>query len=613
MKLNNSAADLWIIKLDNEKTILSAICSVDSVCVLQIPPPCVNDENILYDRVAELGANGQYEEAISVSDSILQLNITDSLKAYIMLERMLAFGNMGEMNQAKAYVDEVIDFSKKHGISEVTINALASKGVMYRRNEMTDSALIYYRQALKIATDEKNLEYEQYISDLLSILYLEMPRPKEAMLFSRRSFDIAREMNDTVAMVSAISTIGNIYIGEEEYRKTLDVLKPYMPMVKKVGAPGYVMKYLSPVINAYLSLGETDSVRRYMKMAEPFVAQLPENHQTAVFMLNAEAKLLGQEKRYEEQLKIYNRLDSLDSHGRSACLELHDRAECHDGIGDSHRAYELMQQAYWAMDSIRRSEVETEKSELSVKYDTLQKEIEIERLSKERLVWISISTILAILAIAIIFLLRYKREKFRQKMMLEKQEVYIRGLESERERLAKELHDGICNEMQAMTFTLADDEKALEQMRAIIAKTRRLSHELMPPQFKDGNICQLLLSYVMMMNDSHPETRITITDEGCYAWETLSAEHGFELYRMVQESVGNALVHATPSYIAIMLDGTADSYAVAVENDGAGGDEDAGAGAGIGRRTLQARADSIGATVDIMHEDGIYRVTIQHK
>lgn len=36
----------------------------------------------------------------------------------------------------------------------------------------------------------------------------------------------------------------------------------------------------------------------------------------------------------------------------------------------------------------------------------------------------------------------------------------------------------------------------------------------MPPQFKDGNICQLLMNYVMMMNATHPETDITITDEG---------------------------------------------------------------------------------------------------
>lgn len=590
---------------------LSAVILIISACHRQ-QPTYTGDENVLYDRVAELGANGQYKEAISLSDSILQLNISDSLKAYIMLERMLAFGNMGEKDQAMAYVGTVIDFGKKHGISEVTINALASKGVFYRRDDKTDSALTCYRQALKIATDEKNLEYEQYICDLLSILYTETARTKEAMQFSKRSLDIAREMNDTTAMVSAIATIGGIYMQEGQHRKALDFQMPYMPMIKNIQAGGYVMKFLTPIIKAYLVLDKTDSVRYYMKMAEPFVAQLPENHQTAVVMLNAKAELLEKEKRYKEQLEIYNRIDSLGTHGKTVDVILSERAECYDNLGDSHRAFKMMQQAYLAIDSVRKSEVEADMSELSVKYDTLQKEIEIERLGKERFAWISVSAILTILTIAIIILLRYKREKLRQKMTLEKQEVYIRGLESERERIAKELHDGICNEMLAMTFTLADDEKALEQIRALTAKTRRLSHELMPPQFKDGNICQLLMSYVMMMNGSHPETNITITDEGCYTWEKLSAEHSFELYRMVQESVGNALKHATPTYISITLNGTADNYSVTVENDGTGNSEYNGKDTGIGKQTLQARADSIGATINVTLDGNKYKITIQH-
>ncbi len=203
----------------------------------------------------------------------------------------------------------------------------------------------------------------------------------------------------------------------------------------------------------------------------------------------------------------------------------------------------------------------------------------------------------------------------RQKAELEKREVYIRGLESERERIARELHDGICNEMAAMTFALADDEEALAQINTLTVKVRQLSHELMPPQFKDGNICQLLMNYVMMMNATHPETDITITDEGCYDWTTLPSEHGFELYRMMQEAVGNALKHARPGYIAVTLGGdAAGRYSMTIDNDGIITDGTAGPreGTGIGRQTLQARAANIGATISIGADGDIYRITIQH-
>lgn len=571
----------------------------------------VSNENILYDKVAELGASGAYQEVIEQSDSILQLQIGDSLRAYIMLERMVAMGNMGNMRHATAYADTVIDYGKKANIGEVVINALTIKGAGYRRNAQTDSALIYYQQALDQSIKEENTEYEQYICDMLSILYTETSRTKEALMFSRRSLELAREMKDTTAMLSAIATIGSIYMEEGKYRKLLDVQLPYAPMIKEDIPGGYVAKFFTPVIKAYLELNNLDSTRYYVSLVEPFLRQLPEHHQASVAILNAKAALLSKEHKYREVMEIYNRIDSLGTHGKPADGVLYERAVCLNKLGDS-RAFGMMEKAYFALDSIREKDTEAKMGELAAKYETLQREVKIKQLGMERLTWLVVSIVLAVVILIVVLWMLYKREKYRQKMVLEKQNTYIRGLEAERERIAKELHDGICNEMLAMSFTLADDEKALEQIQAITAKTRRLSHELMPPQFKDGNICQLLMSYVMMISSSHPETNITITDEGSYAWETLPAEHSFELYRMVQEAVGNALKHAAPTYISITLNGTADHYSVTVENDGAGNNDDADTDTGIGKRTLRARAASIGASAKMAHEDGKYKIIIQH-
>lgn len=571
----------------------------------------VSNENILYDKVAELGASGAYQEAIELSDSILQLQIGDSLRAYVMLERMVAMANIGNMSQASAYADTVMEYGKKRNIGEVVINALTIKGAGYRRIARTDSALIYYQQALDRAVDEKNIEYEQYICDMLSILYTETSRAKEALMFSRRSFELAKEMNDTISMLSAIATVGSIYMEEEKYRKILDVQLPYAPMIKEDIAGGYVAKFFTPVIKAYLELNNLDSARYYINLVEPFLKQLPEHHQASVAILNAKAALLNKEHKYKEVMEIYNRIDSLGTHGKHVDRVLYERAVCLDKLGDS-RAFSMMGKAYFALDSIREKDTEAKMSEFAAKYETLQKEVKIKQLGMERLTWLVVSIVLAVVILIFVLWMLYKREKYRQKMALERQNTYIRGLEAERERIAKELHDGICNEMLAVSFTLADDEKALEQIKAITAKTRRLSHELMPPQFKDGNICQLLMSYVMMVSGSYPETNITIMDEGSYSWETLPAEHSFELYRMVQESVGNALKHAVPTYVTITLNGADDHYSVTIENDGAGNTDGEGQTTGIGRRTLQARAASIGATVDISHNDGKYTLTIQH-
>lgn len=111
----------------------------------------LNDDTLLYNKIAELGASGAYKEAIDHADSVLRLQLSDSLRAYVMLERMVAMGNMGDMRQAAAYSDTVIEFGRENNIDEVIINALTIKGAGYRRRAVTDSALIYYQQALDLA------------------------------------------------------------------------------------------------------------------------------------------------------------------------------------------------------------------------------------------------------------------------------------------------------------------------------------------------------------------------------------------------------------------------------------------------------------------------------
>lgn len=597
-----------------KNTLLFLLCTLFFQSCNRQEKIATDAENILFEQVSELGANGKYREAIEKADSILLLKTGDSLRAYIMLERMVAIGNIGNINHAIAYADTVAEFGERHGIGEVMINAMTVKGAGYRRKNQNDSALAYYRMALQKSIDENNKEYEQYVSDLLSILYTETSRTKEALVFSQRSLDIAREAQDTTAMVSAIATIGSIYMQENKFQKVLDVQLPYMPMLKNITAGGYIIKFLTPVIKAYLELN-SDSARYYIQKAEPLIAELPESHQSAVAILNAKAELLGKEHRYKEELDMYNRIDSLGTHGKPANVVLYERAVCHDRLGDNHRAFTMMKRAYAALDSIRKDDNEKSMSDFAVKYHTLQKEMEIEKMKTERLIWTIISITLIATTIITIMLLRYKNEKIKQRMTLEKQNTYIRGLETERERIAKELHDGICNEMLAMTFTLADNKEAVDTMGTLTARIRQLSHELMPPQFKNNSLCQILINYVMTMNDRCHNTHITITDEGCYDWEQLSPEHSFELYRIVQESVGNALKHAKPSYIAITLNGTTENYLLTIENDCTENLSENGENStstGIGKQTLRARAASIGANINIMYSENIYKITIQH-
>ena len=85
---------------------------------------------------------------------------------------------------------------------------------------------------------------------------------------------------------------------------------------------------------------------------------------------------------------------------------------------------------------------------------------------------------------------------------------YIDGLESERERMATELHDDVCNNLLALEMNIrtisteegADLDKQLDLLNNTRERLRKLSHELMPPVFQYATLDELLADYVLHLS-----------------------------------------------------------------------------------------------------------------
>lgn len=80
---------------------------------------------------------------------------------------------------------------------------------------------------------------------------------------------------------------------------------------------------------------------------------------------------------------------------------------------------------------------------------------------------------------------------------------YIDGLERERTRLAKDLHDGVCNDllgigmnMQYMQPTDESKREILALLEQVRSDVRCISHELMPPKFQVTTLAETVEAYV---------------------------------------------------------------------------------------------------------------------
>ncbi|MBC7942772.1 MAG: sensor histidine kinase, partial [Chitinophagaceae bacterium] len=183
----------------------------------------------------------------------------------------------------------------------------------------------------------------------------------------------------------------------------------------------------------------------------------------------------------------------------------------------------------------------------------------------------------------------------------------------ERNRLAREIHDGIAQsflaiQMQLDTFDdLGADaaghvKKALEMSRHGLAEARRAVAALRPQGLQDsglpGGIQRLLSQYSA---GSAVECGL-VSSPG---WQALPGEVEDHLYRIVQEALNNAQRHAQARSIRVELSQAAGETTVLIADDGVGFDMAAvHARRGFGLESMQQRAQLISARIDWLSHPG---------
>lgn len=217
-----------------------------------------------------------------------------------------------------------------------------------------------------------------------------------------------------------------------------------------------------------------------------------------------------------------------------------------------------------------------------------------------------------------IYILRQRRQRRRSsaEAMLQMEERFIEGQESERARLARELHDNVSNQLLAVEMRLNSDGLTPQTMQLLNEsreQVRRVSHELLPPEFRHASLCQVVRSYADGQDGLNGCKVSFMSSPEDADWPLVPAKTALEVYRIMQEAVANAQKHARATTISIglhMEDGF--RLTLTVSDDGAGNDERP-ASAGIGLRTMGQRADAIGAHLDFIcyHFGNTVKLTVE--
>ena len=181
----------------------------------------------------------------------------------------------------------------------------------------------------------------------------------------------------------------------------------------------------------------------------------------------------------------------------------------------------------------------------------------------------------------------------------------MKAQEQERIRIAGELHDGVMQQMLAMTMMLgtakrriAEDSEARPTLDKISDKLievggdiRRLSHDLHPPILQEAGLPQAMRAYCEQFSASCGIPVACDADDGL---RDLSRGAALALFRIMQEALGNAAKHAQARRITVGLTRSADVVTLTVADDGVGFDRNRlSASGGLGLITMRERAGQL--------------------
>ncbi len=190
----------------------------------------------------------------------------------------------------------------------------------------------------------------------------------------------------------------------------------------------------------------------------------------------------------------------------------------------------------------------------------------------------------------------------------------IETQESERHRIALELHDSIGQSLAVIrNRTLlgldAEETDAMrEQLQQIseastlaLQETREIARNLHPAQIENLGLTAALRSLATSIESA---TGMKIeTDIAEIPQNTLSYEASINIYRIAQESLSNVIKHSGASFAAVRLRNENGKLALTIEDDGRGFTEGSNS-QGLGLIGMHERAQMIGADLTIVSRPG---------
>ena len=491
-----------------------------------------------------------------------------------------------------------------------------------------DVAARNYFESISILEQKGRIDKLAPVYNELAKLYRKTRDLDKAAENYRKAEDIFRKLKDTSGISMILNESGVVYEYKSDYREALRRYEGSLALAQSAGdslGVSYALSNIAGinVIEKNYHLAETHLLRALRireKLQDSFAIALTYSDLGAAMNKKGDHDKAIQYLEKSNHIAIRMNYPELQSNNYS------ELAEAAQNKGDFQKAYDYFLLKSYLRDSIFALEKAKQIEELRTAYETAEKEERIsqqeETLRLQRFIFIGIAGL--VLLSALLIHSQYRKNKLRQEAalkteLMKQQEAAARSVieaeENERQRIARDLHDGVGQMMSAAKMNLSafesrahfgseEQKKTFEKIIQLVDEScrelRTVSHVMMPNALLKNNLATAIHEFTDKLND--PRLKIHVYTSGLE--ERMPASVETVLYRVVQECVTNALKHSEATNLDISLVRENAEITGTIEDNGKGFVPGTVSGDGIGLKNIVSRIEYLRGKLDVDSRPG---------
>ncbi len=584
-----------------------------------------------------------------------------------------------DTTEVRRIFNVTLNLAEKLEYTEGVIRSYEVVGVIHRNLSNYSAALLYHRKGLEVAESAGNQKLKMQALNNIGVVYRRLDECKLAIDFHMQALKIAEKINDLRNICISLNSIGNIYVALGQYPKALTFFRRALTLETHLKNYWGMSINFQNIGVVFESENNLDSALHYYKESLRFDI-LAKKESGIAICYNSIGKVYIKMQKYGDAEKYFRKALTMnlaigdkvyiaDSYSNLAHMFLHigntgeaikyysQSAEISKQIGSkmrSQEAYKGLSDCYEAKndykeamkyhkmsvlyhDSIRSENNTKHLALLQTQYDTEKQKHQIEILHKEKKTSQLIVALLSIITFAGITVSVFGHRNARQRRKIDQQALdlkeqkirelekdqqiiathaVLQGEESERGRLARDLHDGLGGLLSGIRLTLSSGrtnylmsmenpqvfDNAINLLDQSIRELRRVAHNMMPETLVKFGLKDALHDFCNSLEVvGGPKINFSYWGEETRFDRSLETT----LYRIAMELINNSVKHARANDIMIQLVQEPQRVYLTVQDDGIGFNPAAiDSLNSSGLRNIKARVESYNGRLDIFARPG---------